>query len=65
MNKITSTDVVDIIYRALKIYEGPEIDNITFEVDGERNSPEIIISIWDDDEVKDFAIRQKDIEERI
>ena len=39
------------------------MDDGSFEVDGEQNSPEIIISMWDEDELKHFEVRQRDIME--
>lgn len=64
MDKITKSDIADIIYRALKLYEGPDVDDVSFSLDGEHNSPEIIISVWDNDGLRHFAISQNCIKEK-
>jgi hypothetical protein len=55
------TDVIDLIYRALKQYHDESIKFVS--LDGDNDSNEIILTVDDGDEKVDWVISSNDIRE--
>jgi hypothetical protein len=54
-------ELVDIIYQALRRYEDARINDVS--LDGDNDSSEVIITLDDGEQKKDFVISNNDIRE--
>lgn len=67
MSKLSNFKALDIIFAALRAYKSAEIDDVVSygEIDakGRRKNDEVILTLDDGKEKRDYVIRAKDITE--
>ena len=61
MVMMMKNELVDIIYQALRRYEDARINDVS--LDGDNDSSEVIITLDDGEQKKDFVISNNDIRE--